>query len=164
MLKRSVAFVETSKLETEHEIHIAKRRQILFLQKSVLANQSGTDRHREPAKPKKVAFSPFVQCRSIHCLHDQEKKILYYSQADYRKFEHHERRRRNAFVLTIRITNEQKKRARTGRALISFPRIVTMYHFIISRDKSCRTETNVELKNSNHQKPLVCHCITARAA
>jgi hypothetical protein len=164
MLKRSLAFVEANALKAEHEIQIAKKPLLCRHQKSIeLAHQTWTGRQGETVESKIVKFSQFVQCRPIPSLHEQEKKILYYSQDDYRKFEAYERRRRDVLVLTIRLAREQKKRVGARRALISFPRVVTMYHCILSRNKNNRMETKVELKDST-QQAMPQQCVAARAA
>jgi hypothetical protein len=151
MLKRSIAVLNNHALEIEHahadfsfvcssiqprkrpcrieEDSLARLHVVLLAKNSTCKADSLQPKDSKPVR--KVQFHPFVQCREIPMLQPHEKKVLYYSQADYQKFHIHERKRRDAFVLSLRLGSEQKKRIETGQDLISFPRVMILYHHVL---------------------------------
>jgi hypothetical protein len=63
---------------------------------------------------------------------NNERKALYYSNDDYVSFALHEKRRRLAFILAIKIKKEQERRMKCRLPLISSPLAVALFRTIFS--------------------------------
>mmetsp|Transcript_6659 Transcript_6659/g.10400 ORF Transcript_6659/g.10400 Transcript_6659/m.10400 type:complete len:187 (+) Transcript_6659:110-670(+) len=91
-----------------------------------------------PTNTRRVSFCPLVERIYVPSIahSEEEKKAAFYSKADLYKFAMHEKLRRQLSVLTIQISNEQKKRARFGQPFIPSTKILLLYHSLLTTSRS----------------------------
>ncbi|KAL3927090.1 MAG: hypothetical protein SGARI_005417 [Bacillariaceae sp.] len=172
MLKRTVAFVNTSALESDYSyLDDGPRKRFRRDPTILVANESW--QATEPQKTSKpntsrVQFCPFVQCQAIPCLEQQDKLALYYSEKDYVKFAAREKRRRKSFVLTMRVIHQQKKRIASGQDPIPSCKLVALYHYVLSTKKPQSSSFSLSSAQSPNavggQRHATPRAVNARAA
>ena len=84
---------------------------------------------------RRVRFaSCLVKRATIPAVEDEEeKRRLFYSNADFARFAVNERLRRDTFVLTMNLCREQTRRLGLRSIAVSAPSIIVMYHKVLSR-------------------------------
>lgn len=177
MLKRSIAIVNTSNLELENASLRVHRKRLRREDTQVVTGTATWMAQSQNAAAienisKRVHFCPLVQYKEIPSL-CMMKDVLFYSRDDYQKFQDHERRRRETYVLTKKLVNEQKKRAIAGRNMIPSTRVMTMYHVILTHQEQqrqrrqetdcCQALEDIPLTRASLQ-PIAQRVVSARAA